>query len=414
MSQTLTPYMPVYRRAPVTMVRGEGMVLFDDSGKRYLDCAAGIATNALGHGHPHVVGALKKQADILWHCSNNTLNNQLKLFAERLVNKTFADSVFFGSSGSEAVEACIKFIRRYQFISGQPQRNRIITFEGGFHGRSMACISAGGNDIARMGYAPLLDGFDRVAFNDIAAVRAAITPETAGILIEPVQGEGGINVADQTFLQGLRTLCHEHGLLLCFDEVQCGYGRCGALLTHELYSVTPDLVAVAKGIGNGFPLSACLANAKVASTLSAGCHGSTYGSNPLAMAVGNAVLDVMQEDGFFEHVKVMGTALKVELEQVAKDFPSLIKDVRGMGLMIGVAMAIPAREFSDVLRENGLLVAPCYGDVLRFVPPLIIEREQIDEAVEIFRKTLAVIPAKAGIQQKNDMDSGLRRNDTGV
>lgn len=388
MAQPITPYMPVYRRAPVTMVRGEGIYLFDDGGKRYLDCAAGIATNALGHGHPHVVSALKNQADILWHCSNNTLNNQLVKFAERLTSKTFADSVFFGSSGSEAVEACIKFMRRFQFVSGDPQRNRIITFEGGFHGRSMACISAGGNEIARMGYAPLLDGFDRVAFNDLAAVKAAITDTTAGILIESVQGEGGINVADTAFLQGLRALCDEHGLLLCFDEVQCGYGRCGALMTHELYDVIPDLVAVAKGIGNGFPLSACLANAKVASTLSAGCHGSTYGSNPLAMAVGNAVLDVMLEDGFFEHVTVMGTALKVELEQVAKDFPKLIKDVRGLGLMIGVAMAIPAREFSDHVREHGLLVAPCYGDVLRFVPPLIIEREQIDEAIEIFRRVL--------------------------
>ncbi len=389
MNQPITPYMPVYRRAPITMVRGQGMYLYDDTGKCYLDCAAGIATNALGHGHPHVVSALKNQADLLWHCSNNTLNNQLTKFAERLVSETFADSVFFGSSGSEAVEACIKFIRRYQFISGHPQRNRIITFEGGFHGRSMACISAGGNDIARMGYAPLLGGFDRVAFNDLAAVKAAITDATAGILIEPVQGEGGINVAEKTFLQGLRALCDEHGLLLCFDEVQCGYGRCGSLLTHELYEVTPDLVAVAKGIGNGFPLSACLANARVASTLSAGCHGSTYGSNPLAMAVGNAVLDVMLEKSFFEHVSVMGAALKNELEAVARDFPALIKDVRGLGLMIGVAMAIPARELSDALRENGLLVAPCYGDVLRFVPPLITQREQIDEAVEILRKVLA-------------------------
>lgn len=384
---TISPYMPVYRRADVTMVRGEGCYLFDESGKRYLDCAAGIAVNALGHGHPHVVAALKEQAGTLWHCSNNYKNDQLLRFAQRLVDASGFASVFFCSTGTEAVEAGIKFIRRYQHVAGAPARRRIITFEGGFHGRSMACISAGGNDIAREGYAPLLEGFDKVAFNDIEAVKAAITPATAGILIEPVQGEGGVHVASDAFLQGLRTLCDQHGLLLMFDEVQCGYGRSGALFTHELCGVRPDLVSVAKGIGNGFPLGACLASEAVAASLTPGCHGSTYGSNPLAMAVGNAVLDVMQQDGFCDAVKARGAQLLAGLQRVAASHQA-INEVRGVGLMIGVQMAVAARPVADRLREAGLLVAPAYGDVLRFVPPLVISETEVNEAIALLDEVL--------------------------
>lgn len=387
---TITPYMPVYRRADVTMVRGEGCYLFDESGKKYLDCAAGIAVNALGHGHPQVVAALKEQADTLWHCSNNYKNDQLLRFAERLTKASDFASAFFCSTGTEAVEAGIKFIRRYHHAKGNTQRHRIITFEGGFHGRSITCISAGGNDIAREGFAPLLGGFDRARLNHLDSVRSALSPKTAGILIEPVQGEGGVNVATSEFLQGLRQLCDEHDLILMFDEVQCGYGRSGALFMHELCGVRPDMVSVAKGIGNGFPLGACLAVEKIVRSLTPGCHGSTYGSNPLAMAVGNAVLDVMQQPNFFDHVKARGAQLLSGLQAVATKHPALIAEVRGQGLIIGVQMKVPARPISDTLREAGLLVAPAYGDVLRFVPPLIISEAEVNKAVQLFAETLSL------------------------
>lgn len=380
-------YVNVYRRADVTMVRGQGVYLYDESGKAYLDCASGIAVNALGHSHPHVVTALKAQSEQLWHCSNNYRNAPLEQFSRRLVDASALERVFFCSSGAEAVDSAIKFIRRYHYVH-QTNRHRIITFHGGFHGRAISCISAGGNDAAREGYHPLLEGFDQVAFNDIDAVKAVLRDDTAAILLEPVQGEGGVNSADLKFLQALRELCDMHGLLLAFDEVQCGYGRCGALFTHSLYGLTPDLITCAKGIGNGFPLGAVLLSDEVANTLSPGCHGSTYGSNPLAMAVGNAVLDVMQEDGFFESVQRVGAHLKARLESVQQAFPKQIEQVRGVGLMLGLQMSIPARPVADALRENGLLVAPAYGDVLRFVPPLIMHEDQADEAANILYQTL--------------------------
>lgn len=380
-------YLPVYRRADVMMVRGEGMYLYDDAGKAYLDCASGIAVNALGHSHPHLVKALQAQAETLWHCSNNYKNLQLERFAERLVEQSSLDGVFFCSSGAEAVDSAIKFARRYHHVR-QTGRHRIISFHGGFHGRAISCISAGGNDVAREGYGPLLAGFDQIAFNDLELVRQTITEETAGILLEPVQGEGGVYPADEDFLLGLRHLCDEHGMLLMLDEVQCGYGRCGALFTHELYNVIPDILTCAKGIGNGFPLGAVLTSQAVADTLTPGCHGSTYGSNPLAMAVGNAVLDVMLVPGFFEHVQNIGEQLKQGLQSLAEDFPDYITHVRGFGLMLGVQMAIPARPFADILRDHGLLVAPAYGDVLRFVPPLIMQESHVNEALSIMRKGL--------------------------
>ena len=388
MLHDIPTYLPVYRRANVTMVRGEGAYLFDDCGNRYLDYASGIAVNALGHGHPHVVAALKAQADLLWHCSNNYLNDQLVRFADRLVGESVLDSVFFCSTGTEAVEAGIKFMRRFHTMNGQPQRQRIVTFEGGFHGRSITCISAGGNEVARKGYAPLLEGFDRVAFNDLAAVKAAISDETAGVLIEPVQGEGGVHIADRAYLQQLAALCRESGVLLMLDEVQCGYGRCGSLFTYDVYDVRPDVVACAKGIGNGFPLGACLVSAAVANTLEPGCHGSTYGSNPLAMAVGNAVLDIMQSHGFFTHIHEVSAQLMRGLQQLMAQYPDQIEAVRGLGLLIGVKTRGNARALADQLRVKGLLVAPAYGDVLRFVPPLIIASAQVDEALSITEQTL--------------------------
>ena len=369
------------------MVSGEGMYLFDENGKRYLDCSAGIAVNALGHSHPKLVAALKKQSEKLWHCSNNYRNPQLENFAQGLVDASDMDAVFFNSSGAEAIDSTIKFIRRYHH-QHKTGRNRIITFHGGFHGRAISCISAGGNDIAREGYHPLLEGFDQIEFNNIDAVKAAITDQTAAILLEPVQGEGGVYPADKDFLHELRQLADEHGLLLAFDEVQCGYGRCGDLFTHRLFDVTPDIVVCAKGIGNGFPLSAVLMKQHVADTLSPGCHGSTYGSNPLAMAVGSAVLDVMTESGFFEQVTKTGALLKEKLEAVAKAHPTLISEVRGIGLMLGVQMNVPARPIADALREEGLLIAPAYGDVLRFVPPLIMQEGHVEEAGAIFANVL--------------------------
>jgi len=384
----LTPYLPVYRRAEITMARGEGMYLYDTDETPYLDFAAGIAVNALGHGHPHVVAALKDQAELLWHCSNNYLNQPLADFAARLIANSPLESAFFCSSGAEALEAAIKFSRRYHYATGDAKRYRLITFENGFHGRSMACISAGGNAIAREGFAPLLEGFDQVPLNDLEAVKAAVTGETAGILLEPVQGEGGVHVAAPEFLAGLRALCDTHGLLLCFDEVQCGYGRTGALFTSEQSGVRPDIITCAKGIGNGFPLGACLVSAAVAESLTPGCHGSTYGSNPLAMAVANAVLDVMLAEGFFDHVRAMGEYLHARLRACAAEHPALVAEVRGMGLMQGLALHVPARTVADRLRPHGLLVAPAYGDVLRFVPPLIVASEHIDQAMDILHRVL--------------------------
>jgi len=383
----MSAVLPVYRRSDITIVRGEGVYLFADNGTRYLDFASGIAVNALGHCHPHVVAALKEQSEKLWHCSNMYQMPGLSGMASRLTAACFADKVFFCNSGGEAVEAGLKMLRRFHYVSGQPQKNRIITFEGGFHGRTLACISAGGNAIAREGFAPLLEGFDRVAFNDIEAVKTAIGHATAGILIEPIQGEGGVNEASHDFLRGLRELCDAHGLLLFFDEVQCGMGRTGALFAHQQSGVSPDICSTAKGIGNGFPLGACLTTDRVAAAMKPGTHGSTYGSNPLAMAVGNAVLDVMLQPGFFEHVSRMGAMLKAGLEALAAEFPQMISGVRGRGLMLGLKPAVPAMALVEKLRANQLLTSPAEGGVIRIVPPLTVQPEHVQEALAILRHT---------------------------
>lgn len=378
----MSAVLPVYRRSNITMVKGEGVYLVADDGARYLDFASGIAVNALGHGHPHVVAALKAQADLLWHCSNMYQTPGLSRLAERFAAASFADKVFFCNSGSEAVECGIKMLRKFHHASGTP-RPRIITFEGGFHGRSLACISAGGNTIAREGYHPLLEGFDRVPFNDLAAVSAALTPQTGGILIEPIQGEGGVVEAEHAFLQGLRQLADRHGLLLMVDEVQCGMGRTGALFAHQQSGISPDILSTAKGIGNGFPLAACLAIDRVAAVMSPGTHGSTYGANPLATAVGNAVLDVMQEPGFFENVSRVGAHLKEGLTRLALEFPMLITEVRGRGLMLGIKMAAEHYPFVEALRAKHLLTSPATEHVIRIVPPLVIEPVHVEEALHI-------------------------------
>jgi len=374
----ITPYLPVYRRTGIKMVRGEGSYLIDESGKRYLDFASGIAVNAFGHSHPHLVEALREQAGKLWHCSNQYTTDELERFSQRLVDATFADSVFFCSSGAEAVEAGMKFMRRYHYETGAAHRHRIITFEGGFHGRTYGGISAGGNDSARAGFGQLLNGFDRVPFNDLAAVEQAITANTAGILIEPIQGEGGVRAADLDFLRGLRALADQHGLLLMCDEVQCGYGRPGSMYAFERAGITPDIVSSAKGIGGGFPLGATLVTERVGAVIPAGSHGSTYGSNPLAMAVGNAVLDLLLADGVLTHVQEMGTRL---VEGLRAMDTALVKDVRGVGLMVGLEPTGNAREIAAKLLERGLTTSPTVTNVLRLVPPLNVSEAEIDEAL---------------------------------
>lgn len=379
--------LPVYRRSKIRIARGEGVYLFAEDGARYLDFAAGIAVNALGHCHPAVVFALKKQADILWHCSNMYETAGLSEFAEKLTAACFADKVFFTNSGGEAVETGLKILRKYHYARGNPEKYRVITMKGGFHGRSFACISAGGNEVARAGYAPLLDGFDRVEFNNLEAVKAAITRETAAILVEPIQGEGGINEATPEFLQGLRSLADAHGLLLFIDEVQCGMGRVGSLFAYEQAVITPDIVATAKGIGNGFPLGACLMTDGVAACMNAGAHGSTYGANPLAMAVGNAVLDEMLAPIFLSNVEKIGKILKEKLQELAKDFPQIIKEVRGRGLILGLRSHGSNIQIVEKLRENGLLTSPAEDNIIRITPPLIIDENHVDEAIKIMRKT---------------------------
>lgn len=383
----MSAVLPVYRRSNITISRGEGVYLFAPDGTRYLDFAAGIAVNSLGHSHPHLVSALKEQADILWHCSNMYQMPELNRFAQRLTAACFADKVFFCNSGGEAVECGLKILRKYHDANGNPERYRVITMEGGFHGRSFACISAGGNEIARAGYGPLLDGFDRVEFNNLQAVEAAITPETAAILVEPIQGEGGIREAKHEFLQGLRRIADKYGLLLFIDEVQCGMGRTGSLFAHQQSGVVPDIVSVAKGIGGGFPLGACLVTDKVASCMSAGTHGSTYGSNPLAMAVGNAVLDIMLAPDFLRQVEAVGRLLKEQLSAIVLEFSSLFSEVRGRGLMLGMQAKIPHIKLVENLRENGLFTSPAEDSIIRITPPLIIEEKHVNEAADIIRRT---------------------------
>lgn len=385
---SITPYLPIYRRTGLSILRGEGAYLFTTENQRLLDFAAGIAVNAFGHGHPHLVAALKQQADALWHCSNQYTTPQLETFAQRLVDATFADSVFFCSSGTEAVEAGIKFMRRYHYENGEPYRHRIITFEGGFHGRTYGGISAGGNEYARAGFGQLLTGFDKVAFNDADAVARAISKNTAGVLLEPIQGEGGIRPFDASVLQAIRKLCDEQGILLMCDEVQCGYGRPGSLFAFEQAGISPDVVSSAKGIGGGFPLGATLVTQRVGEKLPAGCHGSTYGSNPLAMAVGNAVLDLMLDPALMPHVQAMGAALLSGLEALQQYFPQHIRAVRGRGLIIGIEPVGDARALAASMLARGLATSPSVSNVIRLLPPLIITAEQVSEALHIIEATL--------------------------
>ncbi|HYM30048.1 MAG TPA: aspartate aminotransferase family protein, partial [Candidatus Cybelea sp.] len=332
--------LPTYARADIAFERGEGAWLYTADGRRFLDFACGIAVTALGHAHPKLVEALTAQAKKLWHTSNLFRIEGQERLAERLVANTFADTVFFANSGAEAVECGIKMVRKFHHATGNPERYRLVTFEGAFHGRTLATLAAANNKKYLEGFGPAVEGFDNVPLGDLKAVKAAIGPETAGILIEPVQGEGGIRPAGFEFLHSLRNLCDEHGLLLFFDEVQCGMGRTGKLFAHEWAGVTPDVMSVAKAIGGGFPLGACLATERASIGMTAGTHGSTYGGNPLATAVGNAVLDVMLEPGFFDRVQQMGSLFRQRLAMIADKHPKVVSGVRGEGLLLGVVCRV--------------------------------------------------------------------------
>jgi len=376
----ITPLMPVYPRSPVRPVRGEGCYLYGEGGEKYLDFAAGIAVNLLGHGHPVLTKAIQDQAATLMHVSNLYGSPQGEAFAQRLCDLTFADTVFLTNSGVEAIECAIKTARRYHHHHGRPDKHELITFSNAFHGRTLGAISATNQPKMRDGFAPLMPGFTVVEFDDLEAAKAAMGPHTAGFLVEPVQGEGGIRPASQEFMKGLRALCDEHDLMLVLDEVQCGYARTGRMFAYEHYGIEPDLMAVAKGIGGGFPMGACLASEKAAAGMVVGTHGSTYGGNPLACAAGQAVLDVVANEDFLAHVAQMGERLRGALEQMIPNHDHLFESVRGMGLMLGVKT--DSRAFVNYLREHGLLTVAAGDNVMRVLPPLVIGEAHIAEFVE--------------------------------
>jgi acetylornithine/N-succinyldiaminopimelate aminotransferase len=380
---TITPLMPVYPRCGFRPVKGEGAYLISEDGRRALDFASGIAVNLLGHGHPHLTKAIADQAATLMHVSNLYGSPQGEAFAQRLVDNTFADTLFMTNSGAEAVECAIKTARRYHHAKGNPHKNVLITFKNAFHGRTMATISATDQEKLRDGFAPLLEGFVVVPFDDLEAALAAVNEHTAGFLVEPIQGEGGIRPASPAFLQGLRDVCDEKDLMLVFDEVQCGVARTGTLYAYEQYGVIPDILASAKGIGGGFPVGACLATEKAAVGMVAGTHGSTYGGNPLACAAGMAVLDVILEPGFLEQVRATGDRLRASLEQLIPNHDQLFDSVRGMGLMLGLKLKHDSRAFVAHLRDNHGLLAVAAGDnVVRILPPLNIDESHIAECIE--------------------------------
>lgn len=380
---SITPLMPVYPRCGVRPVRGEHCHLISEDGTRYLDFASGIAVNLLGHSNEHLIGAIQKQAATLMHVSNLYGSPQGEHLAQRLVDLTFADTVFFTNSGAEAVECAIKTARAYHSSVGNDHKYELITFKNAFHGRTMATISASNQEKMHKGFLPLLEGFKYVDFDDLEGAKAAMGPNTAGFLVEPIQGEGGIRDASAEFLKGLRALCDEHDLVLIFDEVQCGVARTGTLYAYEQYGIVPDVMATAKGIGGGFPMGACLATEKAARGMVAGTHGSTYGGNPLAMAAGEAVLDVVANEAFLSEVRAKGERLRGRIEQFIGNYPDLFIGVRGRGLMLGLMMKVEPRPFVAHMRDNHQLLTVSAGDnTVRVIPPLVIDDSHIDEFME--------------------------------
>ena len=392
----MAPLLPIYARADVAFERGEGAWLYSAGGTKYLDFGAGIAVSILGHAHPHLVDALAGQARKLWHTSNLYRIPEGERLARRLVDATFADTVFFTNSGAEAIECAIKMVRKYHAARGAPERFRLITFEGAFHGRTLATIAAGGQAKYLEGFGPRMEGFDQVAFGDVAAVENAIGPQTAGILLEPIQGEGGIRPLAETDLRALRGLCDAHGLLLVLDEVQCGMGRTGKFFAHEWAGIRPDIMAIAKGIGGGFPMGACLATGEASAAMTVGSHGSTFGGNPLAMAVGNAVLDIVLAEGFLDRVQTAGRRLEKELAGLAARHPVILQEVRGAGLMRGLKCAVTMAEVIRACHDQKLLVIGAGENVIRLLPPLIVSDAEIDEAVRRLDLACAALaPAEA-------------------
>jgi acetylornithine/N-succinyldiaminopimelate aminotransferase len=374
--------MPTYARHNIAFDRGEGAWLVATTGERYLDFASGVAVNALGHAHPKLIAALTEQAHRLWHCSNLYRISGQERLAERLCEVTFADKVFFTNSGAEACEGAIKLARRYHFAGGNPERWRIVTFQGAFHGRTLATIAAAGNEKYLEGFGEPAPGFDIVPFGDLEAAAQAIGPKTAAIMVEPVQGEGGVRVGSNPFLKGLRALCDEHGLLLVLDEVQCGMGRTGKLFAHEWAGITPDVMAVAKGIGGGFPVGCFVATDAAAKGMIAGTHGSTYGGNPLAMAVGNAVLDAVLEPGFLARVGATGLRLKQELARIKDEHADVVEEVRASGLLAGIKVKPPMGEVVGACLGEKLLTVGAGENVVRLLPPLNVADAEISEAAQ--------------------------------
>lgn len=388
-----SPLLPTFARAELSFEKGEGPWLYGRDGERYLDFGAGIAVNALGHAHPHLVQALTEQASKIWHSSNLFQIPEGERLAQRLVDNTFADFVFFANSGAEANEAAIKMARRYHYVNGNPERFHIVTFEGAFHGRTLGTIAAGGQAKYLEGFGPKVQGFDQVPAEDLEALKAVIGPHTAALMIEPIQGEGGVRSVSTSFLRELRALCDSQGLLLIFDEIQTGVGRTGKLFAYEWSGVTPDIMTVAKGIGGGFPLGACLATAEAGRGLTLGTHGTTFGGNPLAMAVGNAVLDVILEPGFLESVERKGLLLKQRLAELKDRHPSVIAEVRGQGLLMGLRTVVPNTDFVSAARAQKLIVIGAGDNVVRLLPPLIITEADLGEAINRLDAACAAIEA---------------------
>jgi acetylornithine/N-succinyldiaminopimelate aminotransferase len=384
--------MPTYGRWDVAVERGEGLYLYATDGRKFLDFTSGIAVTSLGHCHPHLIETVTEQAKKLWHTSNLFQIPGQQRLADRLVANSFADTVFFNNSGAEAVELSIKVARKYQSETGHPERYRVIGCHGSFHGRSFATLAAAGAEGYLKGFGPVMDGFDHVAFNNLNEMRAAVTDQTAAILVEPVQGEGGVRAPSADYLKGLRAICDEFGLLLVYDEVQCGMGRTGKLFAHQWAGVPPDVMAVAKALGNGFPIGACLATEKAAVGMVAGSHGSTFGGNPMAVACGNAVLDVMLAPGFFEQTHRMSQLLWRRLDKLVTDYPKLFAELRGSGLLLGIRCHIPAGDFVAKLRAEGLLCLTAGDNVLRILPPLIVGEREIVEALAIMDKVAKAWP----------------------
>ena len=388
-----THLMPVFARADLAFEKGEGVWLTATNGERYLDFTSGVAVNALGHAHPHLVAALQEQAAKLWHMSNLFGSPDGERLATRLCEASFADKAFFANSGAEAMECAIKVARKYHAAKGHPERYRIVTFEGAFHGRTLATLAAGGQQKYLEGFGPPVEGFDQVPLGDLEATKKTIGPHTAAILIEPLQGEGGVRAPSNAFLKALRQLCDDNKILLVFDEVQSGMGRTGELFAYQRTGVTPDVMALAKALGGGFPIGACLATSEAASGMTAGTHGSTFGGNPLAVAAANAVLDVMLAPGFFDHVKRTSLLLKQKLASIVDRYPAVLSEVRGEGLLIVVRAVVPANDLVLALRDEKLLTVSAGDNVVRLLPPLIVSETEIGEAVTRVERACAKLSA---------------------